>query len=303
MTRENLFSSWVTRAVLFLPFGMLAVGCSDSQPTNQGSNASKTTAASTTGSSPPDAVLKVASTTSTRDSGLLDVLLPEFEKVNNCRVDLIAVGTGAALKLGEAGDVDAVLVHARSAEDKFMNAGHGIRHEPVMHNFFIIAGPTSDPALTKGTDAVSALRKIAAGKHRFISRGDDSGTHKREQSLWQKAEGHPEWEDYIESGQGMGPTLIMADEMNAYVLTDEGTWLNQSDNFRLVPLVKGAEDLKNSYAVMVVNPEKSSAINADLANRFADFLISKRAQNLIANYEINGQRLFHPNRLQQETPE
>lgn len=303
MTRENLFSSWVTHAVLFLSFGMLAVGCSDSQPTNQGSNASKTTATSTTGSSPPNAVLKVASTTSTRDSGLLDVLLPEFEKANNCRVDLIAVGTGAALKLGEAGDVDAVLVHARSAEDKFMNAGHGIRHEPVMHNFFIIAGPTSDPALTKGTDAISALRKIAAGKHRFISRGDDSGTHKREQSLWQKAEGHPEWEDYIESGQGMGPTLIMADEMNAYVLTDEGTWLNQSDNFQLVPLVKGAEDLKNSYAVMVVNPEKSSAINADLANRFADFLISKRAQNLIANYEINGQRLFHPNRLQQETPE
>ncbi len=303
MPRESLFSLWMTHTVLLLSLGMLAVGCSDHQPTDQGSQSSEATTASTTDSSGEESVLKVASTTSTRDSGLLDVLLPEFEKANNCRVDLIAVGTGAALKLGEAGDVDAVLVHARSAEDKFMNAGHGIRHEPIMHNFFIIAGPATDPAMAKGTDAVSALRKIAAGKHRFVSRGDDSGTHKREQSLWQKIESRPDWNNYIESGQGMGPTLIMADEMNAYVLTDEGTWFKQSEKFQLVPLVKGADDLKNPYAVMVVNPEKSHAISVDLANRFADFLISERVQQLIANYEINGQRLFHPDRLQQETPE
>lgn len=303
MPRENFLTSWTMHTVLLLSFGMFVAGCSNSQHADSGLGQDETPTTSTSDSSSRNSVLKVASTTSTRDSGLLDTLLPEFEKANNCRVDLIAVGTGAALKLGEAGDVDAVLVHARSAEDKFMNAGHGIRHEPVMHNFFIIAGPASDPALTKGTDAVSALQKIAAGKHRFVSRGDDSGTHKREQSLWQNLDDRPEWEDYIESGQGMGPTLIMADEMNAYVLTDEGTWFKQSDNFQLVPLVRGADDLKNPYAVMVVNPEKSSAINADLANRFADFLISKRAQNLIANYEIKGQRLFHPDRLQQETPE
>lgn len=303
MPRDRILTSWMMHTVLFMSFGILAVGCSDSQPTDQGSEASKTMTASVTDSSAEQSVLKVASTTSTRDSGLLEILLPEFEKASNCRVDLIAVGTGAALKLGEAGDVDAVLVHARSAEDIFMDQGHGIRHESIMHNFFIIAGPAADPAQAKGTDAVSALQRIAAGKHRFVSRGDDSGTHKREQLLWQKVGCRPEWHDYVESGQGMGPTLIMADEMNAYVLTDKGTWLKQSDKFQLVPLVKGADDLKNPYAVMVVNPEKSSAINADLANRFSDFLISERAQELIANYEINGHRLFHPDRLKQETPE
>jgi len=231
------------------------------------------------------------------------VLLPEFEKAHNCRVDLIAVGTGAALKLGEAGDVDAVLVHARSAEHKFMDGGHGIRHEPIMHNSFIIAGPAADPAQAKGRDAGAALQKIVAGKHRFVSRGDDSGTHKRELLLWQKIEGLTKWKDYIESGQGMGPTLIIADEMKAYVLTDDGTWMKQRDKFQLVQLVKGADDLRNPYAVLVVNPEKAPAINADLANRFSDFLISKRVQKLIKNYEINGQRLFHPDRLKQETPE
>lgn len=288
---------------MLLSFGILAVGCNGSQPTDSESESDTTTTSSTSDFSPKESVLKVASTTSTRDSGLLDVLLPEFEKANNCRVDLIAVGTGAALKLGEAGDVDAVLVHARSAEDKFMDGGHGIRHEPIMHNFFIIAGPAADPAQVKGRDAGSALQKIVAGKHRFVSRGDDSGTHKREQLLWQKIEGLPKWKDYIESGQGMGPTLIIADEMKAYVLTDEGTWMKQRDKFQLVQLVKGADNLKNPYAVLVVNPEKSPAINADLANKFSDFLISKRVQKLIKNYEINGQRLFHPDRLKQETPE
>lgn len=303
MPRDRISSSWMMHIVMLLSFGILAVGCNGSQPTDSESESDTTTTSSTSDFSPKESVLKVASTTSTRDSGLLDVLLPEFEKANNCRVDLIAVGTGAALKLGEAGDVDAVLVHARSAEDKFMDGGHGIRHEPIMHNFFIIAGPAADPAQVKGRDAGSALQKILAGKHRFVSRGDDSGTHKREQLLWQKIEGLPRWKDYIESGQGMGPTLIIADEMKAYVLTDEGTWMKQRDKFQLVQLVKGADNLKNPYAVLVVNPEKSPAINADLANKFSDFLISKRVQKLIKNYEINGQRLFHPDRLKQETPE
>ncbi len=266
-------------------------------------DASTTDASTTEVTSRAQTVLKVASTTSTRDSGLLDILLPEFEKASHCRVDLIAVGTGAALKLGEAGDVDAVLVHARSAEEAFMAAGHGVRHEPIMHNFFIIAGPVDDPAEATGTDAVAALRRISEGKHRFVSRGDDSGTHKLEQALWQKLVGRPEWDGFVESGQGMGPTLIMADEMNAYVLTDDGTWLKQSRKFQLVPLVSGANDLENPYAVMVVNPEKHPAVNAELANRFADFLISEQAQNLIASYEINGQRLFHADRLAEESSE
>jgi tungstate transport system substrate-binding protein len=247
--------------------------------------------------STPNSVLRLASTTSTRDSGLFGVLLPEFEKARNCRVDLIAVGTGAALKLGESGDVDALLVHARSAEEEFMKAGHGVRHEPVMHNFFLIVGPAEDPAQTRGTGAATALKKIADGKHRFLSRGDDSGTHKRELSLWKEAGGRPDWEDYIESGQGMGPTLLMADEKNSYVLTDDGTWISRQKAFRLVPLALEDASLKNPYSVIVVNPDKHPSINTELANAFADFLISEAGQKLIANYQVSGQILFKPDRL------
>ena len=148
-----------------------------------------------------------------------------------------------------------------------------------------------------GNDAVDALKTIANGKHRFISRGDDSGTHNRELSLWEQAGGRPDWKDYIESGQGMGPTLLMADETNSYVLTDDGTWINRRDAFRLVPIVTEAAALKNPYAVIVVNPEKHPAINSGLANAFADFLISESAQRLIADYQVSGQRLFAPDRL------
>jgi len=295
MQNETPTTAWMTLTILLAT--TFLIGCGTQHVEQAGSTKGETTAASIDETPLADAVLKVASTTSTRDSGLLDILLPEFEKANHCRVDLIAVGTGAALKLGEAGDVDAVLVHSRSAEDIFMDAGHGIRHERIMHNFFIIAGPAADPAQARGTEAVSALQRIADGKHRFVSRGDDSGTHQREQSLWQKIGFRPEWNNFVESGQGMGPTLIMADEMNAYVLTDEGTWLKQSEKFQLVPLVRGADDLKNSYSVIVVNPAQHPAVNSKLASKFASFLISEQAQKLIANYKINGQRLFHADRL------
>ena len=289
MHSETSQSSAVLHGVFLLVAFLSGCGTQPAQQTGSTtSETGATTDAPTTEvTSRAQTVLKVASTTSTRDSGLLDILLPKFEKASHCRVDLIAVGTGAALKLGAAGDVDAVLVHARSAEEAFMAAGHGVRHEPIMHNFFIIAGPVDDLAGAAGTDAIAALRRISEGKHRFVSRGDDSGTHKLEQALWQKLGGRPELNGFIESGQGMGPTLIMADEMNAYVLTDDGTWLKQSRDFQLVPLVSGANDLENPYAVMVVNPEKHPAVNSELANRFADFLISEQAQNLIASYEIN----------------
>ena len=301
MQNETTHTAWMTLTILLV--ASFLIGCGTQHAEQAGSTTAETTAVSIDETPLADAVLKVASTTSTRDSGLLDILLPEFERANHCRVDLIAVGTGAALTLGEAGDVDAILVHARAAEEKFMDAGHGVRHEPFMHNFFIIAGPTDDPAAARGSDAVAAMQKIADGKHRFVSRGDDSGTHQREQSLWQKLGCRPEWDNFVESGQGMGPTLIMADEMNAYVLTDEGTWLKQSEKFQLVPLVRGADNLKNSYSVIVVNPAQHSAVNSKLASKFADFLISKQAQKLIANYKINGQRLFHADRLPGEDTE
>jgi len=245
-------------------------------------------------------VLRLASTTSTRDSGLCDVLLPMFEQLHNCRVDLIAVGTGKALRLAEAGDVDVILCHAKSAEEAFVAAGHGVRREPVMHNSFLIVGPADDPAAIQGIEPAEAIGKIGAGQHRFVSRGDDSGTHQREMELWDSVGGHPTWQDYIETGQGMGPTLIIADEMDAYLLVDMGTWLKRRDGLRLAELITEGQGLENPYAVTVVNPVKHPAIHDELAHAFADFLVSDQAQTVIADYRVNGTRLFHPDRLAQE---
>ena len=235
------------------------------------------TVANTAGHSDTNCVLRLASTTSTRDSGLLDVLLPVFERQFDCRVDLLAVGTGAALKLGEAGDVDALLCHAPQAEEAFMSAGHGVRREAIMHNYFVIVGPNDDPANIKDATGADAIVRIAKTKSRFVSRGDDSGTHKRERRLWKSVGGHSAWNDYIESGQGMGATLLMADEMNAYTLVDEGTWLKRRTDLRLVPLTRRSEELRNFYSVIVVDASKHAAVNGSLANQLADFLISKQS--------------------------
>ncbi len=242
----------------------------------------------------PSRVLRLAVTTSTRDSGLLDRLVPVFEKTNNVRVDVIAVGTGKALKLGEAGDVDVVLVHARAAEDAFMAAGHGIRREEVMYNTFEILGPPSDPAAVKGLSAVAALTTIASKQQRFVSRGDESGTHKRELALWKAGSGRPDWSEYIESGQGMGSTLIMADQMQAYVLADRGTYLKFRKKLSLIPLASQSEDLKNVYGVIVVNPSRDPRINGELAQTFVDFIISPPTQRIIRDFQVDGEQLFHP---------
>jgi len=227
----------------------------------------------------------------------LDVLVPIFEKEQGVRVDVIAVGTGAALKLGEAGDVDVVLVHAREAEDAFMEAGHGVRREDVMYNTFEILGPADDPAGIRGMEPAAALRKIAGGGQRFVSRGDDSGTHKRERKLWNDGGQRPQWDGYVESGQGMGATLTMADQMNGYVLSDRGTYLKFKNKIRLVPLVTSSESLRNPYGIMVVNPQKHSSIKGELAQSFVDFMISAEAQQLIRDYKIEGEQLFYPLRL------
>ncbi|MFP6764965.1 MAG: substrate-binding domain-containing protein [Planctomycetaceae bacterium] len=248
-------------------------------------------------------VLRLASTTSTRDSGLLDLLLPIFEQAHDCRVDLLAMGTGAALKTGQTGDVDVLLVHARAAEETFMTAGHGIRHEPVMHNSFLIVGPAGDPANVSESDVIAALQAISTGGHRYLSRGDDSGTHQREQSLWERAGGRPDWNRYLESGQGMGPTLVMADELQAYVLVDHGTWLKQAEKLELVPVVTEGQSLENPYAAIVVNPRNHSAVNTRLASLFVDFLISEQTQKLIMEYTIRGQTLFYPDRMNAESAE
>jgi tungstate transport system substrate-binding protein len=232
----------------------------------------------------------------------MEELLPLFEEASECRVDLIAVGSGAALRLGEKGDVDVLIVHAREAEEAFMAAGHGIRHEEFMINEFVLLGPVDDPAGIKGVEPVEALRKIAARQYRFVSRDDESGTHKRERSLWQRVGNKPDWSDYIESGEGMGQTLMVAHEKQGYVLSDLGTYLKFRDHIDLIPLTAHSKLLNNPYSVLAVDPKKHSKINAGLSDDFIDFLLSDPAQRLIANFKIDGELLFLPTRISVKQP-
>eukprot|EP00913_Durusdinium_trenchii_P023462 g22040.t1 len=210
----------------------------------------------------------------TRDSGLLDELIPVFEKNADVRVDVVATGTGAALKLGSVGDVDVVLVHDRAGEDAFMRAGHGIRREDLMYNTFQILGPPDDPAgIRKMHDPAEALRQIASRRAKFVSRGDESGTHRREMKLWGEGAGLPKWSNYLESGQGMGATLTMADQMNAYVLSDRSTFLKFKKRIQLIPLVTSSVKLRNPYALLVVNPKSHSGVNRRLAEKFEDTML------------------------------
>ena len=242
----------------------------------------------------PSKTLRLATTTSTRDSGLLDALLPPFEKEQNVRVAVIAAGTGKALKLGEAGDVDVVMVHARAAELAFMENKHGIRREEFMYNVFELLGPSNDPAAVRDLSAPEALSKIAAKKQRFISRGDDSGTHKREKLFWNIVGERPDWPEYIETGQAMGETLTIADQMQGYVLTDRGTYLQFRNKIALVPLARQNPEMKNVYGVIVVNPAKHPAVNNHLASNLVDYLLAADTQKRIANFQIAEETLFYP---------
>lgn len=240
----------------------------------------------------------LATTTSTQDSGLLDVLVPLFEAESGYTVQTVAVGTGAALKMAEEGNADVLLVHAPSSEVALMEAGWGKDRFLVMHNDFVIVGPAADPAGIKGTaTAVEALQKVFAAGGTFVSRGDDSGTHKMEVSLWGKAANDPkgvEW--YVESGQGMGATLTIASEKQGYTLTDRATYLANKDNLSLEILVEGDAALLNVYHVITVNPEKWEKANYDGALAFANFMIAKATQDVIGGFGVEafGQPLFFP---------
>ncbi|MBN2148261.1 MAG: substrate-binding domain-containing protein [Anaerolineales bacterium] len=239
----------------------------------------------------------LATTTSTQDSGLLDVLIPIFEEDTGYVVQTVAVGTGEALKMGEEGNADVLLVHAPASEATFMENGFGSERYLVMHNDFIIVGPAADPAGIKGTaTAAEALGKIAAAGATFISRGDDSGTHKAELKLWDKAGFTPEGDWYQESGQGMGATLTIASEKGGYSLTDRATYLANKDNYALEILVEGDTALLNVYHVIVVNPEKWPEINLEGAQAFAKFMIDPDTQKTIGEFGVDkfGQPLFYP---------
>ena len=243
--------------------------------------------------------ITVASTTSTEQSGLFGYLLPAFEKDTGIRVRVVAVGTGQALDIGRRGDADVVFVHDRPAEDKFMAENEGVRRYPVMYNDFMLVGPKGDPAkIGGGKDILEALRKVAAARAPFVSRGDKSGTHAAELRYW-KAAGvdldavKGPW--YRDTGSGMGPALNTAASMSAYILADRGTWLSFRNRADLAILVEGDKRLFNQYGVMLVNPDKHASVKKVLGQVFVDWLVSPRGQAVIAGYRIDGEQLFFPN--------
>ncbi len=244
--------------------------------------------------------LRMSTTTSTEASGLLSVLLPPFEKANNLKVDVIAVGTGKSLKLGENGDVDVVFVHARAAEDKFVADGYGVDRRDVMYNDFIIVGPKNDPAGVKeAKNAVDAFTRLAAGKADFISRGDDSGTHQKEKELWKAAGITPKGKWYLEAGQGMGAVLQMAYDKKGYALADRGTFIAQEDKLDLVILFQGDRALFNPYGVIAVNPKKHPHTRFELAEKFINYVTGPEGQKIIADFKLNGKQLFFPDAKKQ----
>ncbi len=237
----------------------------------------------------------LATTTSTQDTGLLDVLVPAFERSTRYEVKTIAVGTGAALAMGEKGDADVLLVHAPKAEEKYMADGRGLDRALVMHNSFIVVGPTSDPAHVKGAmSALDAFKRIAAAGASFVSRADDSGTNKKELELWQAADVTPEGAWYIKSGSGMADTLHIASQKAAYTLTDDGTYLSQRSTLELTPDVEEVKDLRNVYHVIVVKPIAGRVGNLAGAQAFAKYVVSPEGQRLIASFgkERFGRPLF-----------
>ena len=270
-------------------------------------------------------IIKMSTTTSTQASGLLDVLLPELEKDTGIQVKVIAKGTGAAIRDGRDGNVDVIFVHAKAREEKFIQEGYGTQRYAVMHNDFVILGPQEDPAVIKGgTNAAEALKKIAAAKIEFVSRGDDSGTHTKEQALWEStglplekkvqtivkkgkkkeiAFVHPtglgQW--YLSIGQGMGKALTFADEKQAYIMADRGTYIKYKFGrdvpIDLLVLCEGDPALANPYGVIPIDPKKHPHVKYELSKTFAEWLVSKRGQTVIDNYRLLGKQLFYPDSL------
>lgn len=243
--------------------------------------------------------LLLATTTSTQDSGLLDVLLPVFEEEYHIKVKVVAVGSGQAMELGKRGDADVLLVHSPEAEAEFMKEGWGIKRYPVMHNRFVLAGPPDNPAGINSQDGIiTALRKIAQKEACFVSRSDNSGTHVREMSLWEKAGIKPKGDWYLETGQGMGETLLVAEEKRGYVLTDEAAYLAfcRQGKINLKVWVAEGEELFNNYSVIAVNPDKHAHVNYKGAQKFIEFMTSREGQAIIREFGVKeyGKALFIP---------
>ena len=251
---------------------------------------------------PPQQRLKVATTTSLYDTGLWDYLEPMFEEEYNTKLDIMYAGTGRALEYGKRGDVDIIIVHSQAHEEQFVAEGYGVQRVPFAYNYFLIVGPAADPAGIKGMSPEEAFKKIIeSGSSSFVSRGDDSGTHAKEKTIWKGAGYDYEvvrnagaW--YVEAGTGMGPILMMASEKQAYTLTDIGTYLAYKDKVELIPVVDKGDILLNVYSAIAVNPEKIPTTKIDMANNLISFLVSPEIQELISNYGVKqyGVQLFTP---------
>lgn len=242
--------------------------------------------------------IKLASTTSTDNSGLFSAVLPLFEQKTGIGVDVIAVGTGAAITLGMNGDVDIILVHARSRENQFTADGYGVNRRDVMHNDFVILGPSEDPAGIRGMDNASeAFAAIADTEEVFVSRGDDSGTHVRERQLWNAAAVNPGGSWYREAGQGMGAVLTIANDMNGYTIADRGTYIAMQDNIDLEILVEGDNNLFNPYGIIPVNPSMHPHVQYEAAMLLTAFFTSIEGQKAIQNFTVSGQQLFYPDAI------
>lgn len=282
---------WIV-VVLLCMFSIMAVGCSSTTPTKE------TTPDATEQESMESSNMILATTTSTQDSGLLDYLLPYFTEDTGYTVDVIAVGTGKALQMGVDGEADVLLVHARASEDEFMANGDGIARYDVMYNDFVLVGPSSDPAGVLGLDnkIADALTAISQGEATFVSRGDDSGTHKKELAIWKTANIEPAGDWYVSAGAGMGEVLKMADEMQGYTIADRATYLAMSSDIDLVIVCEKDDSMLNPYGVLTVNPEKNQYINAEGANAFAQWIIGEHGQQLIGEFGVEqyGAPLFTP---------
>ena len=253
----------------------------------------------TIASSDNTTILRMATTTSTQNSGLLQAILPEFEKQSGYKVHIIAVGTGMALKMGHSGDVDLLMVHAPEAEKQFIDSGYGLKRYALMYNDFVLVGPGNDPAEILGTKTVAqAMTQIVKNKALFISRGDDSGTHKKEQKLWHRTIDANKNSWYREAGQGMGKVLQMADELNAYTLVDRGTWLSYEGKLRLQIVFSGDPALFNPYSLIAINPHKFTELNHKGAMALIQWLISPTGQKLIGAYQVRNVSLFKPSALE-----
>ena len=240
-------------------------------------------------------VIRLSTTTSTENSGLLQYLLPKFEAKTNSKVNVISVGTGKALELAKNGDVDVTLVHARASEDKFVAEGHGVNRRDVMYNDFIVVGPENDPAGIKGSkDVLAALKKIVDTRSKFISRGDNSGTDQMEKGYWKQVGAQPQGAAYVSAGLGMGEVLTMAAELRAYTLTDRATFSAYRAKTGLQVAVEGDPKMFNPYGIIAVNPRKHEGVNHKGAMQLVEWITSKEGQELIGAFKVDGQQVFFP---------